>query len=70
MKTIILHNCHINFDETIKDVEIYLESHLNLNEFQTLFNHAHLHQEAYFQDRNGHHYAIEYKNEEYFVEKR
>lgn len=48
MKTTILHNCHINFEDDVKDVEIFLESHLNLNEFQTPFNHAHLHQEAYF----------------------
>jgi len=70
MKDILLHNCKINFDDDVKDVEIYLETHLNLNEFQTLFDYAHLHHEAFFQDRSGHHYVIEYKNGEYFIEKR
>ncbi len=70
MKNIILHNYHINFEDEAKEVEIYLESHLNLDEFKTLFNHAHLHQRAYFQDRIGHHYEIEYKNEEYFIDKK
>ncbi|GEM_PF-3274246 len=69
MKTIVLHDCHINFEDDVKDVETYLGNHLNLNEFQTIFNYAHLHQQAYFQDRNGHHYLADYKNGEYFIEK-
>lgn len=67
MKNIVLHNCRINFEDDAKDVAIYLENHLSLDEFKTLFDHAHDHREAFFQDRNGHHFMIEYKNGEYFL---
>ena len=70
MKTVVLHTCNINYEDNEGDTMIYLENHLDLKEFETLFSHAKFHQEAYFQDRSGHHFLIEYRNGEYFLLRR
>lgn len=70
MKNFDLHGCRINHEDDVKDIHIYLENHLDEKEFHTLFDHAKLHQQAFFQDESGHHYVIDYKNGEYFIIKR
>jgi hypothetical protein len=70
MNTLHLHSCHINYDNDAKEGVIFLENHLDLKEFETLFGYAKDHREAFFQDREGHHYEIEYKSEQYFLIKK
>lgn len=67
MKKEIIHGCEINIEDEAKDVLFYIDNKLELDEFETLFDHAKFHDEAYFQDREGKHYKIEYKSGEYFV---
>ncbi|EKE10954.1 MAG: hypothetical protein ACD_15C00166G0002 [uncultured bacterium] len=67
MKELVLHGCKINCEEEARDVLLYVEDKLELDEFETLFDHAKFHDKAYFQDRDGHHYLIEYKGGEYFI---
>ena len=69
MRSEFVHGCKINFEDETKDALIYLENHLNPDEFKTIFDHAHFHQKAYFPDRGGHHYSIEYKDGQYFLGK-
>lgn len=64
-----IHNRQINYDDNAKECIRYLEGHLNSREFDTIFDHARLHREAFFQDNLGHHYVIKYKEGEYYIEK-
>lgn len=70
MEKEILHSCEINYEDEAKEALMYLENHLDLEEFKTIFDQARSHGKAYFQDRAGHHFLVEYKNGEYFLLKK
>ena len=70
MEKAVLHSCEINYEEGSKEVLFHLENHLGLEEFKTIFDHARLHGKAYFPDREGHHFMLEYKSGEYFLLKK
>jgi hypothetical protein len=65
-----LNGYDVNYDDNEKEVLRYLDNHLDREEVETIFDHARYKGEAYFQDREGHHFIVEYKSGEYFLEKR
>jgi hypothetical protein len=69
MREINIHGYHINYEDSEKEAIYFLERHLNPREFQTIFDHAKLHREAFFQDREAHHYEVRYDNGEFYLEK-
>ncbi len=70
MKEIILHGCRINMDDDANDLRLYLEDHLETDEFQTIFGYAKHKGTAYFQDDERHHFFIEFDDDVYTVNER
>ncbi len=70
MKELNLHGRRINMDDNASELTIYLENHLTVDEFQTIFGYAKHYKTAYFQDNERHHFVIEYDDGIYTVDER
>jgi hypothetical protein len=63
MKKLILHGVQIGIGDDAQDLLIFLKNHMTLDEFDTVFGYAQYKKKAYFQDKDHHHFKVEYEDD-------